>query len=395
MKEEKMICGLFSDSYKPIPDGVANVVSNYALWIQQKYGQSYVVSPSSPGHEDTELYKVLRYPSLAIPQRKPYRLGISQFDLDFNTELTALPLQIIHAHSPFSAGTLALKEARRRNIPIIATFHSKYYDDFKASLKSDILAKFALSKVMQFFGSVDQVWAVNHNTADVLRSYGFKKEILVVDNGCDMEIVKDSRTLRKAVNQKLGLKEEELIFLFVGQHIWHKNIKLIVDSLNLLKKQGNTFKMLFVGSGPAKDELQTYIYELGLEKEILLMGNIMDRSYLQSIYARADLFIFPSLYDCSPITLKEAASVKCPGVVVKNSGSAEGITHDYNGFLTENNPQQLACTILNATADLRHLRNVGTNAQKTLVHSWESVVDEVNLRYKDLIYSLKTHYKCA
>ena len=123
--------GLFNDCFPPIMDGVSLTVQNYAYWLQNKTGSVCVVTPKSPGITNRESYPIFRYSSIPIPMRKPYRLGFPRIDLPFYEHICQKPFSLVHAHCPFSSGELAMRIAHSQHIPIIATFHSRYRDDFK------------------------------------------------------------------------------------------------------------------------------------------------------------------------------------------------------------------------------------------------------------------------
>ena len=95
---------------------------------------------------------------------------------------------IIHAHSPFGAGREAARLARKLDVPLVATFHSKFYDDFKEATGSDRMARLGVKYVIRFFHSADYVWSVNAATAQTLRDYGYQGEITVVPNGTDVGV---------------------------------------------------------------------------------------------------------------------------------------------------------------------------------------------------------------
>ena len=91
-----------------------------------------------------------------------------------------IPLDIVHAHSPFTAGSEALRLAVQRKVPLVATFHSKYYDDFLKATKSEKLARLGVKFVVAYYNRCDEVWTVGQGTADVLHEYGYEKEIIVI-----------------------------------------------------------------------------------------------------------------------------------------------------------------------------------------------------------------------
>jgi glycosyltransferase involved in cell wall biosynthesis len=172
--------------------------------------------------------------------------------------------------------------------------------------------------------------------------------------------------------------------------IKQKNIPMIIDSLGLLKKSGLDFTMLFVGEGKSIDDFKSQIAQLGLKDKTQFLGKILDRDRLKSIFARADLFIFPSVYDNAPVVTREAAAVGTPSIIVKGSNASEGVIHGENGFLCENSPESLAESIKKIVADPGVLKKAGAKAQTTIFRSWENIMDEVVVpKYMDIIDKYK------
>jgi glycosyltransferase involved in cell wall biosynthesis len=380
----------FCESFPPVMDGVANVTKNYAYWIKKKYGKSFVVTPEYPAYVDDEIFPVLRYPSIPLVGRKPYRMGIGQHNPKLWKKLSTLDVDIVHAQSPFSAGNIALQFARQKDIPLVATFHSKFYDDFKEVTRSNVISMMMTHLVVDFFNYADAVWAVNESTRDTLISYGYKGPVDVVPNGADFDVPQNLDMLIKSTNEEYGLTDDKLVFLFVGQMIKQKNIPMIIDSLGLLKKSGLDFTMLFVGEGKSIDDFKSQIAQLGLKDKTQFLGKILDRDRLKSIFARADLFIFPSVYDNAPVVTREAAAVGTPSIIVKGSNASEGVIHGENGFLCENSPESLAESIKKIVADPGVLKKAGAKAQTTIFRSWENIMDEVVVpKYMDIIDKYK------
>ena len=392
---KKLIIGQFNDAFTPVMDGVTNVVKNYAYWLDKKYGECYVATPAYPGYVDREAFPVLRYYSIPIKKREPYRFGLELLDINFRSTIKNIPFDIVHAHCPFTSGAVAQQIARKENIPIVATFHSKFYDDFKQVLKIDAFAKICTRLVIDYFNRVDRVWTVSKGAAETLREYGYKGSIEVVPNGSDFVIPDNMESLITQTENKLNIQKDELVFLFVGQHIWQKNIKLLVEALNKVSLEGIRYRMLFVGDGYAKDELQAYVKELGLDKQIEFLGKILDRDYLRSLFARADLFLFPSIYDNAPIVVQEAAAVGTPSLVIAGSNTAEEIIDYTNGFLSEHDTVSYSKKIIQITSDKEILKKAGENAKKTIYRSWENIIDEVYERYMEIIKSYNRNHRIS
>lgn len=381
----KLVIGQFNDSFPPVMDGVANVTKNYAYWLNRDYGRCYVITPKFPTYDDCEEFEVLRYFSLPLVPRPPYRLGMPGLDLAIRKKLQQIPFDLVHAHSPFSSGQLALQIARKKRIPIVATFHSKFYDDFKSVVKSHHLAQLGVRQVINFFNSVDYVWTVNQASIETLRSYGYTGDVEVMSNGTDFRPLKDMTKALKSVDQQLQIDPTELVFLFVGQHIWQKNLRLLVQALKDLHQKGISFKMVFIGKGVAENELKKLVLDFQLEKAVSFLGMITDRELLKAFFARADLFLFPSLYDTGGIVIQEAAAVQSPSIVIQDSNAAEQIRDNYNGYTSLNDPQAFAQRIREIVSDREQLQQVGKHAQKTICKNWQDIVATVQRRYHEII----------
>lgn len=381
---EKVNVGLFCDCFPPVMDGVSVCMENYAKWMQRKVGGTYVITPNVPGADYESLdYKVLDYFSVPVPRRHPYVTGIASIDPGFLAKVAALRFKIVHAHCPFTSGAAALHISRLEKIPLVATFHSKYRDDFARVLPKaavDVVIKY----IIDFYEKADLVWVPQASVVDVIRDYGYKGEVEVMDNGSDLvadypdSFFSDART-------KLGIGKDEFVLLFVGQHIWEKNPKLILESLSRLKDL--PYRMYFVGTGYAADAMKNMAQELGLGDKVTFVGCIHDRELLKEYYAAADLFLFPSLYDNAPLVLREAAALHTPAVMAKGSTASAILTDGVNGFLVDNDPEQMAALLRSLSDDRERIRRVGLQASRSIVRSWEDCVEEVLGRYNDLLAS--------
>ena len=375
--------GIFNDSYPPIMDGVSLATKNYAYWLHQKNQPVCVVTPKSPNYSDNELFPIYRYTSIPILMRKPYRFGMPDIDLSYKKEINKVSFGLVHAHCPFSSGKEALRISRNQKIPFVATFHSKYRDDFEQSTKNKFIARQMTKDVIRFFEKADEVWIPQASVEETIREYGFKGNVEIVDNGNDFASNEPILPLKAAARKSLQIADNQLMFLFVGQHIWEKNTRLIVESLAEIKDL--PFKMFFIGVGYAASDLKQLVNNLGLNDKVEFVGMITEREELKKYYTAADLFLFPSIYDNAPLVVREAGALHTPSVLVSGSSSAESITDNFNGFLTENSVQSFSSKLRELILSPEKIQTVGMNASQSIARSWESVTDEVIDRYKHLM----------
>lgn len=375
--------GLFNDCFPPIMDGVSLTTQNYAHWLNKKTGNVCVVTPSAPDAKDNEAYPIYRYSSIPIPMRKPYRLGFPRIDWPFHARIQKLSFELVHAHCPFSSGALAMRIAREQQVPVIATFHSKYRADFERAIPSKMLVDYLIRKVVRFYEAADEVWIPQPAVEETLREYGYKGSVEVVDNGNDFAGKFPVDSMCREFRNKLGIRPGEFMFLFVGQHIWEKNLGFLLDALSRL---GDVpFRMFFVGSGYAAGEMKQKAGGLGLDSKITFVGSVVEREELMRYYVAADLFLFPSLYDNAPLVVREAAALHTPSVLIADSTASEIISHSVNGFLSANSVEAYADCLRDIVRTPALMQRVGKEASYTIARSWEDVAGEVYDRYSRLM----------
>jgi glycosyltransferase involved in cell wall biosynthesis len=387
----KITTGQFNDSYFPIMDGVGMTAHNYARWLNEKYGKSMIIAPKASDYKDHMPYKVYRFKSVLLPGMNPYRLGLPLIDIKFKQKIKKVGFDLVHAHCPFISGHLALNIAKKQGVPLVTTFHTKYRDDFKKVINNDMIIDFLVKFTLDFYHAADLVFVPNKATGLTLLEYGFKGSYEIMPNGSDM-VVPDKMKLMSY--RKKGLKmieagADEFVMLFVGQHRWEKNIRMIIDSLKQLKEKGKAFKMVFVGEGYASGDMKKLVEKYNIQENVVFLGVITDRNVLQRVYAASDLFVFPSIYDNSPLVMQEAAAFNIPSIVVRNSSSAESILDGINGFLIENKSTDLSKKIMDLMKDQHAIKKAGEGARKSIYHPWESIIDDVYVRYNELIKNYK------
>lgn len=386
----KGLYGIFNDSFPPILDGVTLAVQNYVYWLKASGHTPCVVTPWNPVSEVQD-YDVMKYFSLPIASRRPYRYGYPKLDPFIWRRLRSTDFKILHSHCPFSSGRLAVYVKKHQNVPLIGTFHSKYKSDLEHSFKRmPWCVPIIMKRILNFFNACDEVWIPQAQVEETVREYGYKGALQVVENGNDFAsvITGDLWTYKNDAKKRLGMSEKDLNLLFVGQHIWEKGLRVIADTLHEL--DGNVdFRMNFIGTGYAADELRQLLADYKLDDRAVMHGVINDRNMLSDYYAASDLFVFPSFYDNAPLVVREAAAMGTPSILLLGSTASEVVSDGRNGFLVERNPRDFAQLICHLQDNRDVLRGVAEGARDSLVRSWEDVVGEVIDRYGVIIKNRK------
>ena len=190
-----------------------------------------------------------------------------------------------------------------------------------------------------------------------------------------------------AETRPYNIPEGVPVFLFVGRIQKYKGLPLIVEALKMLDGAGGDFRMVFVGSGPDLDEIKEMA--LKIEDKCIFTGPIYDREALRAWNTRADLFLFPSTYDTNGIVVREAAACGLASVLIAGSCAAEGITHDGNGFVINEDPKEMFELLAALSKDRDHMKDVGEHAMDEIYISWSDSVHDAFDRYNTIIENKK------
>lgn len=384
--EKRLKIGFFIDTFFPMVDGVVMVVDNYARRLTEIADVTVFTTKPRKKYDDSKFpYKVVRCPKIPL-YGLDYDCPLPNLSRKFKIQIDLGDFDIVHIHSPFGVGKAGVKYAKKHNIPVVATMHSQYKKDFlKETHNCKWLSNILLKKIMKVFNSCDECWAVNQNVANIYyKEYGAKTLPIVHNNGTDLEPL-ESKDFIKELKSKYNIQKDEKTFLFVGRLTVLKNIDFIVRSLKILKSRNFKFKMLFIGSGPDEEKLKSLINSLQLNNDVLLLGRIMDRTDIAKHYALADLFLFPSMYDCSSLVQIEASSQHTPTVFLKDAATADTVTHNVNGYLSESSEEDYANCIEEIFKNEKKYKEVADNSFNDLYLSWNKAVKIAKNDYERLI----------
>lgn len=370
----------FIDLFYPNIDGVVRTVDNYAARMD-----CAVVAPRpQTKFTDNFSYPVLRTRAVRIPF-VGYGWPLPEPSLRLKRGILGQKADIYHVHSPFMLGHYALKLAKKQNIPVVSTFHSKYYDDFKRITHSEWFARFAVRYIVKFYHQVDCVWTVSQGAAQTLRDYGYLGPVEILPGGTDCRYPDAPQALRDRAFTELGLPKNKRLLLYVGQQVWQKNLKLVLDTFSELCRTSDDYRLVMAGSGYYEKQIRDYAASLDLGDRVLFTGRIADRELLNGLYLSADLFFFPSVYDTFSLVAREAAAMSLPSLLVKGSAAAEGVTDGENGYLAEESVDAMTKRIKSIFVDMVALRQAGKRARQTLPVDWSDLTVMIEEKYAEII----------
>lgn len=385
MISKKLNVCLMNDSFPPLIDGVVNVVTNYAEIISNGLGTATVVTPTNPGVKDEFPYDVVRYRSVSITEKMcGYRMGYP-FSSSALDGLRAAEFDIIHSHCPFASTVMARVLREKANVPLIMTYHTKFDIDIRRALPTEAMAQAAIKFVVGNISACDEVWTVSRGAGENLKSLGYEGDFVVMENGVDFPKGRADADAAARLRYEYDVPEDCVLFMFVGRLLWYKGIKLILDALKIADKRKVKFRMMFVGDGLDRQEIEEYTDKLGLSEKCIFTGAVSDREELRVYYTAGELFLFPSEYDTNGIVVREAAACGVGSLLIDGSCASEGIVDGRTGILCAADPEAIAKKLEFAAAHRPELRQIGEHAMEEVYVSWDTAVKNAYERYYTVI----------
>ncbi len=137
-----------------------------------------------------------------------------------------------------------------------------------------------------------------------------KKDFLVLNNGMELEMFQFVEENRMQMRKELKIDESTKVFGHVGALVPVKNHKFLLDVFYEYQKLETDSKLILVGEGFLRSELERQAQELGIFDKILFLGR---RDDTEKIYSAMDIFVMPSWFEGFSIAIVEAQAngLKC------------------------------------------------------------------------------------
>ena len=342
----KLRIGIFSDAYKPLVSGVTTSLQMLVEGLKQQGHEVFVITVSAKGAKeyDKDHPYIYRIKGMPIPKK-----GLTSYRFVRNSKkhlkyIESLNLDVIHVHSEFTIGSVAIKVKKKLDIPMVFTVHTMYeeYLFYVSKFLTKLFRKSfmkALKKLMaRFILSSEVTLTPSEKIKDLMLSYNIDGNYKIVPSGIDLSKFKKSNYKEEDIKNlkiSLGIKENEFVCLFIGRISNEKSIDVLIDGFAASKNEN--MKFLVVGDGPALSKLESQIKKLDLKDKVILTGMI-PWEQVGLYYQLGDCFLNASISETQGLTYIEALAAELP-LVVKYDKVLEAVVEDsYNGlFFKDNN----------------------------------------------------------
>lgn len=342
-----MRIGFFTDSYFPQIHGVSTSIKTLKDELEKMGHEVYIITVNVKDYKEKEK-NIIRLNSIAIKRFDQMRLLMPSANAMLN-RFKKYNFDIIHTHTEFLIGILGKRVAKRYNIKHVHTYHTlyEYYTHYIYNKKfafdstNRILKKSIALYSKLYMKNADLIIAPSIKTKNVLKNYNIKENIIVQPTGINLlqfENKIDSLELEE-VRKKYNLKKTNKHILVLGRISIEKSIDFIIDSFKEYLNNSNNLKLLIVGDGPHKSELEKYVEDNNI-KNILFTGRVKyeDVKYFYNI---SDVFISASKSETQGLTIIEAIASNTDIILYNDENITDLVIDNKSGRLFNNKKELL------------------------------------------------------
>ena len=337
-----------TDLYTTNTNGVVTSVRNLMEELSKKGHEIRVltVSEKLKSHQDENIYYIKSLPLGAV--YPDVRMPLSNHHHRFIRELIDWKPDLIHSQCEFFSYQYACYISRKAGAPIVHTYHTLYEQYVTYIFPSQRIGAFFVGKLSKYrLRKAEAVVAPTQKVETVLKSYGLRNPIHVVPSGIALEQHKQriSEEERKRRRAELGIPEDALVLLNLGRLGTEKNLTEIIELFAVARSQNSKLKLLIVGDGPARKDLETTAERLGVAENVIFTGMVPPEE-VHAYYQLGDVFVSASTSETQGLTYVEAAANGLP-LLCRKDPCLDGVLVDQcNGW--EYEAEEEFCDIIHA-----------------------------------------------
>lgn len=327
-----MRVALFTNTYAPSLNGVANVTHFYRLGLTERGHEVHVFAPAPCGEDPFEDDPAVhRYPSVRAPGEVDYALALPlPFCWQIAREIRSMSFDLVHTQHPVWVGTWGQRIARRRRIPLVSTAHTQYevYAN-RTFLPTSWIEPAVRLHVVRYYNGCHVVTTPVRWMKERLLGRGVRSPVEMLQNPVDLSGLADAR--REETRARLGLSEGHLAIGYLGRLSHVKRVPLLIDAVALLAERMPNIRLVVAGDGGIAGALRERGRRV-LGDRAIFPGPIPHRE-VAHYHAAFDVFATASMSETQPLAYTEAMYVGTPVVALATPGAADMIADGDNGLL--------------------------------------------------------------
>lgn len=341
-----------SDVYFPRVNGVSTSIRTFRADLRTQGVESTLVVPEYDQSPEEPDFDVIRVPSARIPRDPEDRRMKSSAVGRALEQLSSQHFDLVHIHTPFVAHYAGVRFARRRGIPVLATYHTffeEYLHHYVPLMPRPMGRVLARSFTRSQCAQVAALVAPSEPMRALLLEYGVKTRIEVIPTGlpADRYVQGDGSQFRESYR----IPKDRPLLLYVGRVAHEKNIDFLLLAFTELRRTRPDAMFAIAGEGPALGHLQAQVARLGLASHVFFIGYLAREGELANCYAAADVFVFASRTETQGLVLLEAFAQGRPVVSTAHLGTTSILQAGCGARVAPERPEPFARAIADLLED--------------------------------------------
>ena len=368
-----------TETWPPEVNGVAMTLSKLIQHLGHRHHSIQLIRPrqnkQDEGHEETGWSELLLR-GLPIPRYPQLKLGLPSKKALIKAWSTRRP-DLVHIATEGPLSWSALQAAHILRLPVTSDFRTNFHS-YCQHYGVGWLTKPIVAYLRKFHNRTAFTMVPTTEMKNQLEAMGFKN-LRVVARGIDTQLFhpsKRSEVMRKSWN----VKPDTIVLLSVGRLAAEKNLELTIHTYQALKAAGRDVQMVFAGDGPMRGVTQAKC------PEALFLG-MCTHEQLATLYASADLLLFPSLTETFGNVTLESLACATPVLAFDCAAAGEFITHQHNGWLAHRDDRQSYIqTALAITANPHTLVHAREHTRASVEQlGWDEIAGQVEALFQRAI----------
>lgn len=347
-----MRIAIFTDTFYPNTDGVAQSIINSTKILSRKGHKILIIAPDYRCNHEIKFNKnvtMVRIKSIPIPSYKDFRWVLPYYRKCLNETISFNP-DLIHMQGYSTLGIMGIRIAKKLNLPLIGTYHTiaaefvKYISPLVLINIEKLLdkvippEKYTRILAKQYWLSKKIIWKITiglYNNCNivitpsesikrVLNEKGIRRKIITISNGINTGLFIPKKKYSKKIKK----------IIHVGRVSYEKNIDHTIKAFSLIAKKHKNIEYQIIGDGPALNFLKRLSKRLKLKDKITFSGKIPNNK-LPKYYKKADIFITASTMETQGLVILEAMASGLPIVGVSKFAIPDIVKNGLNGFIVE------------------------------------------------------------
>jgi len=330
-----MNIGLFTDMYYP---RISGVVTSAQMLEQQltKLGHKVYIFTTTDPDAPTFESRVYRLPSVPLFFLRDTHRMTFFYPPHLIVKAKKLKLDVIHTYTEFSLGFFGNLLSKMYGIPTVHTYHTMYEDYVHYVANGRLITRKGAQRYSRFFcNRSDTVIAPTDATNAYLKRIGVERAVRTIPTGLDFAPFNPARFSTRELAKtraELGLKPDDKIVSAVGRVAKEKSLDVLINMMPKLLSMVPEAKLLVVGDGPVRGELEQLARRIGVERAVFFAG-FKPRADIARYYAIGDAFATASTSETQGLTYLEAMVARIPVIIKKDPAFLGLIRHNETGFI--------------------------------------------------------------